>query len=275
MNEIYKKSLIFSIILGIEYFLMARIGEAFIYVSLAVLFSIVFYSLNFFKISKNNKENYKFLILPLLFNVGASYYLSIINISPVRLLLGAAIVIGNFYLFVALKKVQNLQEKAAVFYRNLIISLSFITLLLTLSAIFKTYVFLSTSILYDFLPILVVLSVSGIFYFLSYFLAWEYGINTKKFMPYNLVGTLLFGELSLIGLIWVVNYPVFASSQRASLGGLPIHAILLTVVFYLIWGIISHKMDRSLTRKVMTEYLGISILFILILLATTQWLPNM
>jgi hypothetical protein len=113
-----------------------------------------------------------------------------------------------------------------------------------------------------------------IFYLVSYFLAFENGVDSAKSQPYLLVLSLLASEFSLFGLIWIVNYPVYSSSERVSLAGLPLPAIILTLIFYFVWGIFSHKIDKSLTRSVIIEYILLTAVFVFVLLVTAKWLPN-
>lgn len=276
MNDIQKKSIIISTLLLINYYLVSSYQSLFFYLFLGLMILVVGFSLYFFNIKwKKDQilEEGKFLILPILFNLGSVFYIASLFQPVTRFAFSLLVAIANYYLFIAIKKVQNLEERAAIFQRNILVSLSFVTLLLTLSAIFRWYVLLTNTAIYIYLPILLVVLVGLIFYFLSYFLAWENGINLKKFLPYNLVNTFLAAQITLISIIWIVNYPVFSTLEKSNLGGLPLPAIYLTITFYFIWGIISHKMDKSLSRKVMTEYVIITLLFLLVLITSARWLP--
>lgn len=277
-NKLQNKSLIVAGLLGLEFIFSLIFVESFTLILTLLIITLLagsYFVLDFTFKKEELKDELKFLIIPILFNVGALFFLSGINQAIFSLLLVFFVAGANYYLFIALKRVQNLEEKAAIFQRNVIISISFLALLFSFSVIYKTYVLLSIGNGNIFPNWLVLILVALIFYFVSYFLAWENGMNMKKFFPYNMVGTLLAIEVSYVGLVWVVNYPVFSGVEKAALGGVPLPAVILTIIFYFIWGVITHKMDKSLSRKVMTEYLGMAIIFLLVLLLTASWLPKL
>lgn len=276
MNDIQIKSLIITSILGVEFLACAFLPEFFNYFFPVIMLTLtggLAYLIDVKKEKEDIIAKAKFFILPLLFNFGALLLIAIYSSVYVRIIYSLLACLVNYLLLVALKRVQNLEEKSAIFQRNILISAGFLTLLLSLSAVFRSYVFLSTSKVFTLPVSFVVIAVGLIYYFLLYFLSWENGLDMKKILPYNLAATLLSAEITLVGVIWIVNYPVFSSAEKANLSGFPLPAVFLVIVFYFIWGLISHKSDKSLTRRVLTEYVIISVLFLSILLATAKWLP--
>jgi hypothetical protein len=276
MNQLQKNSLIFSIFLGILYGLLSIFPENFLPLLIIILISTAGYILYYFQMRLDRlsiAENGKFLIIPLLFNFGSVIFVNGLFQLYLRIIFTVVIVLSEYFLLVALKKVQNQQERAALHQRNLLISVTFFSLFLSLSALFKAYVLL-TNTKYSLLPMVgLILLVGMIYYFLSYFLSWEYGINPKKFFIYNLTGAFLAMESTLFGTLWIINYPIFSSEERASLGGFPLPAIILTILFYFIWGVTSHKMDKSLNKRVLMEYIIITTVFLLVVFSTAKWLP--
>jgi hypothetical protein len=69
----------------------------------------------------------------------------------------------------------------------------------------------------------------------------------------------------------LVSYP---QSNHITNVGVPLPSILAAIFFYLFWGISQHRLEETLTRRVLWEYILISTFFIAILFATTQWLPQ-
>jgi hypothetical protein len=277
MNKIQKKALLASIILGLEYLIIEMSAGVSGYLFGGFALSIIIIWLYLFEISLTKEKllrSIRLLLIPLMFNLGSILYISYFFQGGVRLFAVAVISIINYYLFVALRRVQNLAEKAAIFQRNVIISVSFLSVFLSLSAIFRFYVSFSISDFFRVPQVLVVISTGLIFYAVSNFLAWENGLDMKKFLPYNLVTSLLGAQIAWVASIWIVNYPVFTESEKANLGGSPLPAIFLTIIFYFLWGIISHKADKSLNKNVLAEYFFISLMFILILVLTAKWLPH-
>lgn len=47
------------------------------------------------------------------------------------------------------------------------------------------------------------------------------------------------------------------------------YLILLIAVFYFLWGVISHTKSKKLTKKILFEYLGMSVLAALLLFLVT------
>jgi hypothetical protein len=123
-------------------------------------------------------------------------------------------------------------------------------------------------------PLSFVVVMTGlIFYAVSYFLSFENGVEPKAAAPYLLTMSILASEMALISLVWIVNYPVYTVTERGNLSGLPLPAILLTIVFYFVWGVFSHKIDKSLTRRVIIEYVLLTLVFVFVLLFTAKWIP--
>lgn len=279
MNLIQKKSLFFAILtllplLGVIFYSTSYFS--YFLVLLGIILLVIWKS--YFGVAlllrKSVTENAKFLILPTLFNFGLAFLLITffdINFKYLFLFIGF---VANFYIYQALKRVQNLQDKASIFYRNVLISTSFVSVLFSVAAIFRFYVSFSISDVR--VPLsLVVLLVTLIFYLVSYFLSWQNGVDIKKFQPYLLVTALLAAEITLVSLVWIINYPVYTVFEKGNLGGIPFPAVLLTIVFYFIWGVFSHKIDKTLTREVIIEYVLFSILFLSVLFITAKWLPVM
>lgn len=216
----------------------------------------------------------QFFILPLLFNYGSIFFISDLLGSYLKVLVAIIAVIGNFYLLSALKRVYDRQERSALTQRNLVITIGFLTVFFSVATIFRFYTGTSADSDFSLPSSMVVMFVILVFYLVSYFLAWENGINLRKFMPYNLVISLLAGEVAWVSSLWVVNYPNFWNRAQSELGGVPLPAVTLTILFYVLWGVISHKADRNLNKNVLLQYFGIGILFLVILFLTARWLPD-
>ncbi len=277
MNLIRKRSLIITFILAVQYGLALQFPR-FLPIILILAFLTCIGSLFYFFRTVPEKSqilaDLKFLTLPILFNIGAIFFVQAIAQATVAYSLTIAVLAANYFLFIALKRVHNLEEKAALFQRNIIISLAFLSVFFSLAAIFRFFVTYSANTEIQFPLFVVVILVGIIFYLVSHFLAWENGIPLDKFRPYNLVISFLGAEIAWVSSVWVVNYPVFSSYEKASLAGTPIPAIVLTIIFYLTWGVISHKADKSLTRNVILEYIVLTLLFLFVLFVSAKWLPQ-
>lgn len=276
MNESYKKSLLFCFFLSVIYVTVFSYPSFFIWEFGSLAFITIVFWFSYFGVKpKLNEifENSKFLIIPILFNLGAMLFISTFFQSYVKALFSFAIIIANLYLTVALKKIYNLREKAAIFQRNVVISISFLSIFFSTAALFRFYVQISITQLSLISNLLVTIAVFAVFYLVSYFLGWQSGTDLKKFYPYNLVNALIGAEFAWVGMFWVVNYPTFGNTGKMSLGGVPLPAVALTIIFYFLWGIISQKVEKNLTRQVLTEYFLITMIFLLALIVTAHWLP--
>jgi len=277
MNINQKKSIAFALVIFILQLMVVQSPGLLLIGLLLIVLTLIASLRYFFKFEyklKNLLSEIRLIVLPLLFNIGGTLYiqsLSIVSLKYVVLVVFAAM---NYYLFIALMRVNNLGERAAKSQRNLLVSVGIMSVFFNLSSLYKLYITNSVSSDIGFPLILVIFLTGGIFLLISYFLAWENGINQKKFLPYNLVIALLGMEVAWVSSVWIINYPVYSNYEKASLLGVPLPAIILSIIFYFTWGVVSHKADKSLTKNVIIEYTVFAILFLIILFVSARWLPQ-
>lgn len=279
MNKLIKNSLICSGALAIVFTFALLQPTYFIFVVVALVLTVLISWKYIFEVEfklGSISEKARFLILPIIFNLG-SLYLTTLFFQPfAKTIISVLVIATNYFLWISLRKVHNLSDRAAILHRNILIVIAFLSVYLGTTTVFRLYMLLSTQVNRAIYQSLLVLLIFGLFYIISSFLTWENGAieDQKKLRPYNVVNSLLGAEVAWISSIWIINYPVIAISEKANLGGTPLPAILLTIVFYFLWGIIFHKLDRSLTRRVLSEYIFIAVIFIAVLLVTAKWLPT-
>jgi hypothetical protein len=280
MNPLTKKSIFASSVIAATLVASIVLPTYFVYVVVLQLLAIIVVWKFFFEVSWKREviiEKAKFLILPLVFNFGSLYLSTIFFQSFIKIFFDILVIGANFYLWTSLRKVHNLSDRAAIFHRNILIVISFMSIFLGSTALFRLFMLFGTTGSSLFFQLILIILIYALFYGISYFLAWENGADEdmKKLKPYILVISLLGAEVAWISSVWVVNYPVISTQEKANLGGTPLPAILLTIVFYFLWGIVFHKMDKSLSRRVLTEYFVLTLMFIAILLVTAKWLPSL
>jgi hypothetical protein len=276
MNSIARNSLIASAVLTVVYVFNYLNPSSLLYslaVATVMIFAISRYIFQIELSYSDLRENAKFVFMFLIYVLSSLSYLSYIYMDVTRAILTLFAVSLLYYLLISLRRVKNLGERASVFYRNLLVSTSFLALFMALSTALRLMVLLSANNLETWGRLLVVGAVFLLVYFFTYFLSWENGALNSRYRLYGLVSALLCGELAWITSIWVVNYPVIGVEEKASLGGTPLPAILITIVYYFLWGLLYHKLEKNLTRKVLVEYLSFGALFLAILLSTAKWLP--
>ncbi len=276
MDKLVLKSLISSGLVG-SIFLVSVLNLDFFRYFILIVFVITlglgFFVLDLKPTLANTKKALKYLMVPVLVNTGGIYFISTLFQDVLKLALVAVFVLVNYFLWISLRKVYNLRERAALFYRNLLISLTFLAVFLGLSGVFRLYIGVSLSEQKNFYQALVIIITFVITYYGSSFMASENGADMVKFREYNLVNALVCSELAWISSFWVVNYPVIGNTEKSAIGGTPLPALLISIIFYFIWGVISHKVDRTLDRKILNEYIFITFVFILVLFLSARWLP--
>lgn len=280
MSNLLKKSIISSGIIGIIFVSSLILSNYFVYITIAMMLAVIWVWKYVFDVKLKPKilfEKSRFLVLPMIFNVGALYLTTIFFQTFAKSVIVFLVILANYFLWISLRKVHNLTDKAAILHRNILIILSFMSVFLGSTTIFRLFVLLSTTNNHMIYQSLLVGLTFLLFYLISSFLIWENGADEDviKLRPYVVATSLLGAEIAWVSSIWIVNYPVITIQEKANLGGTPLPAILLTIVFYFLWGIIFHKLDNSLTRRVLTEYILITVIFILVLLATARWLPTL
>ncbi len=277
MNNSQKKSIIFALIIFILQLSVVN-WPGLILLGITLIFLAIVASLKiFFKVKYKLKPllaETRLIFLPLLFNIGGILYIQSLSIVSIKYIVLVAFAVMNYFLFIALKRVSNLGERAAKNQRNLLVSVGILSVFFTLSTLYKLYI--TNSVNSDIgVPLVLIIFLTGVIFFLvSYFLAWENGINQRKFLPYNVVIALMGMEVAWVSSIWIINYPIYSSYEKASLLGIPLPAIILPIIFYFTWGIVSHKADKSLTKNVIIEYTVFTILFLAILFVSARWLPQ-
>ncbi len=280
MNTLSKRSLLASSLMAVSLLASIFLPDIFIYIVVFQIISVLALWKYIFEVPLNREgilSKIKFLILPLVFNFGALYLTTIFFQDFAKGILAIIIFAANYYLWISLRKAHNLSDRAAILHRNVLIVISFLSIFLGSTIIFRLYMLLGITGSKAIYQLLLVVLVYILFYIISYFLAWENGADEDmpKLKPYIYASSLLASEIAWISSFWIVNYPVISTQEKANLGGTPLPAILLTIVFYFLWGIVFHKMDRSLTRRVLTEYFVLTLIFITILLITAKWLPSL
>jgi hypothetical protein len=276
MNKITFRSLISSGVIGVLFVISIYSIDYFRYLlitAFVITLGLAFYVLELDFTKENLLNKIRFMAIPVLINVGGIYFISTFFQLSLKLVLGFVFVIINYYLWTSLKKVFNLRERAALFYRNLLITLTFLAVFLGISGVFRVYVNISLLSQNNIYQMVLVLLTFIITYYASSFMASENGADMTKFREYNLVNAVICSEIAWVSSFWIVNYPVVGNIEKSYIGGTPLPALLISIIFYFIWGVISHKVDRSLDRKILNEYILITIIFIFVLFLSARWLP--
>ena len=128
MNSIQKRSLLISFILAFEYGALIQFPNLIVWLMFIMPLTLAVGLIYLLDLKVNKSElvhNLKFLILPALFNFGAVFFLRYMTQTQIVYVLVILVLLINFYLFIALRKVFNLEERAAIFQRNIIVNIKY------------------------------------------------------------------------------------------------------------------------------------------------------
>ncbi|HPN67362.1 MAG TPA: hypothetical protein PLZ62_01770 [bacterium] len=106
---------------------------------------------------------------------------------------------------------------------------------------------------------LLMLLVVGFGFMIFYSILWASGLDRSSTILYTVLFSLIMSEIFLIVSFW----PVDPSAK----------SIVLVVAMYIFWGLLSHWLERVLTKRVVIEYILVGVFLMSIVLVTATWLP--
>lgn len=210
------------------------------------------------------KKNWLFILMPLLYFVSTIFFMNSIKNIVLQVLLLGAYVISNYFLIRHIDFIRIEKEESPTSSRNIVNMILLLMVFLTTVDLLNAYIFYKLPLIL--FLVLVFISVS----FITYFLFLQYKILERKSMIHIFFSAFAVTEIIWLGSFWLVNYP---ASKIGELG-IPVLAVISVVSYYTFWGISHHKLTNTLTKKVLTEYIMISVVLILIILFTTKWIPE-
>ncbi len=122
--------------------------------------------------------------------------------------------------------------------------------------------------------IIVVLANAALFaaiYFISYYNFIKNKVAKKWVKAYSVILALILSETSLIAGFYLERYPSIykvESTTNMSIVTLP---LFLVIIYYMLYGLMIHKVENRLTSRVLMEYIGISAIIMATLFVTIRW----
>lgn len=199
-------------------------------------------------------ERFTVLVLPTLFTASVGLFYFLISASwltrlPVIILYGLGIYVllltENIFSVAAIRTIQLLRSAHAV---------GFLLTIVTAFFLYDTVLAFRLNCWWNFLLITAVslpLLIQGLWY-----VNLEKKI-TKKVWFYSLGLSLVLGEMVLALSFWPVTVAV------GSLG--------LTTVLYVVLGLGQHQLSERLFKKTVSEYVGVGMVVLVVLILTTKW----
>jgi hypothetical protein len=180
-----------------------------------------------------------------------------------------AVILGStgFFVYYILQVASRIKRNytPSMYLRNVIAMASILALFFAISDATK-WMMSSASMQVQILAVVLVFVVTFI---ICEFLFEIQGYDRP--LLYSLVISFLISQIVLISSFWIVSYP---QTKDAVNIGVPLPAILASVYFYFFWGISHHRLEGSLTHRILWEYTFIGLLFMLVLIFTAQWFPG-
>jgi hypothetical protein len=178
------------------------------------------------------------------------------------LILGSAGIFVYFLYMVASRLKRNYIP--SLFLRNIVTLASILGVFFSIASVQKWIFATDTR-----LPQIAVVLIT----FVSVFIISEFLFEVQGFeksLLYSLALSFALSQIVWISSFWLISYP---QSERITNIGVPLPAIVGAVFYYLLWGISHHRLEQTLTRRIVWEYILIAGMFITIIFVTAKWLP--
>lgn len=197
-----------------------------------------------------------------IFSAGIFAYL-IPNVFVQALILGA-IGIGLYFTYLVASRLKR-NYVPSLFLRNIASLVSILGVFFAVSDALKWQLIYTDRLG----QILSIVCIYASVFIISEFLFEVQGV--EKSLLYSLVLSFAIMQIAWVSSFWLISYP---ESTRITNIGVPLPAILSTIYFYMFWGLAHHRLEDSLTKRIVWEYIVISVSFTTILLLTAQWMPR-
>ncbi len=267
-NILKNKAFILSSVIFFELWLLLIIPTLFWYLIIVLVLTLIlglkFYcQLNW----RKSPECVHFLILPTFFISGSAFFIftSLNRVFQAFFITGISVVI--YFLARTIDFTKERKKPMLLSTRNFFFSITFFTVFLISVILINLQFFLSIG-----LP-LVLVSLFTIIFLLTFSLVWQNRMLSVESLIYITAISFIEVEIVLATSFWNINYPPNVFKSSFGIWGIPLVALIITVIYYFLWGLSFHKLKGSLTKSIILEYSIISGVILLILLFTSKWLP--
>lgn len=267
MKNKKEKEGIFSVILFVEFLLLYNFISKFWIFFAFILITLIFGVIKILELKVNKEtilKNIHFFILPIMYFLGVIFFLPVIQNKFIQTVLLAVYSLSNLFLYEGIRKLKSYRDRPLIISRNIVSMIGLVVVFLLITDITNAITFYNLPIY--FMMILIFISV----WLVTYFLYWQYRDIEKDSLIYISLISFVVMELSWASSFWITSYPSYIIGTL----GVPVFAIISLIVYYCFWGIAHHKIENNLTKKVLLEYLMISISIIAIILLTTNWISK-
>jgi hypothetical protein len=227
------------------------------------LYCLLFLNISIKKFLENKKRNDIFLIVLMtaLFNANIAVFQNRIFLSVLFILyfLGIRYLI-RFFDKGSMGQVQKNALNLSVLF----------TIFLGANLITNVVIILQKGVS-DFVVLPINLLLFGFIYLLSYYHLIKNKAGKKWTRIYSLALAFILTETSLLAGFYLERYPTIYKVESMSDMAIVTLPLFLIVIYYLLYGLMIHKIEKRLTLRVLLEYLSVSIIITLTLFVTIRW----
>lgn len=265
MKDLSEKEVILVTVLFAEFILLFNYSSKF-WLTFAFMIATLIYGVtNILNLKSKEKiiNGLHFFALPIFYFLGVFFFLSLIKVRVLQIVAITLYSVSNVFLLRSIRRIKRSRENPLVVSRNIISLIGLITIFLVETDIVNAMILFK-------LPIY--LGMAAVFtsvWAISYFLYWQYRDIENDSTIFITLISFVMAEIFWAGNFWITSYPTFEIGTL----GVPVLSITSTVVYYCFWGIAHHKLENGLTKKILLEYIMISLLILSIILFTSNWLP--
>lgn len=241
----------------------------FVYFLIFVLFlnTLVIIYLLRFKF-REMKSNWDYFILPIFHIIGVFFFISFFLNPLIKLIIIFGFGISMYVIHQSLLACYKKDNVLSIEGRNILTSLSMITIFFCSVLIFNLYFYWETD------PLILALMHFVLIFGINHFLFKQMlSASNLYFNLYNFIISLVVAEAAFVLNYWSVNYPGYNIDRAFSYLGISVGSLIILFIYYCVWGLTYYLIEGRLTKKVMNEYLLVSIIGFIFIVLTTKWIP--
>lgn len=96
-------------------------------------------------------------------------------------------------------------------------------------------------------------------------------VSKKWARAYSLVLALILSETALLAGFYLERYPSIYKTENAANMSIVTLPLFLVVIYYMLYGLMMHKLEKRLLPRVLMEYIGVSAVIMVTLFITIKW----
>lgn len=109
-------------------------------------------------------------------------------------------------------------------------------------------------------------------YLLSFYNFVKSKVARKRAKVYAAVLALILSEVALLSGFYLEKYPNIYNSENAGNIAIATAPLFMVVIYYLLYGLLIHKVEKRIYPKLILEYIGVASVIIITLFITIKWL---